>query len=130
MDPQLDNKTAVPNGISMLHGVEYEYIQGQSNQDAVCSVCRAPQATTLMIPATLTCPAGWTTQYKGHLVSERHDHNGRTEHVCLDEAREHRAGGDADNNGALFYHVITQCGSLPCPPYVNSKLVTCVVCSM
>jgi hypothetical protein len=29
----------------------------------------------------------------------------------------------------LFYPVKTQCGSLPCPPYINDKYVTCVVCT-
>ncbi|KAL8595322.1 hypothetical protein ACOMHN_020075 [Nucella lapillus] len=129
MDPQLDNMT-LPTYYNYLFGSEYEKIQGHQDQDVVCSVCRAPQATTLMIPATLTCPAGWTNQYSGHLVSGHYKHKGRTEYVCLDEIREHREGGLLNQNGALFYHVVTQCGSLPCPPYVNIKVVTCVVCSM
>ncbi|KAL8595320.1 hypothetical protein ACOMHN_020073 [Nucella lapillus] len=128
MDPQLDNMT-LPSGYNYLCGSEYEYIQGHLSY-VVCSVCRAPQATTLMIPGTLTCPAGWTTQYSGHLVSEHHNSKGRTEYVCLDEIREHREGGEENESGALFYHVITYCGNLPCPPYVNMTVVTCVVCSM
>ena len=33
-------------------------------------------------------------------------------------------------NDALFYHVIATCGTaLPCPPYVTTKTVTCVVCT-
>ncbi|KAL8597501.1 hypothetical protein ACOMHN_047728 [Nucella lapillus] len=129
MDPQLDN-TTLPDNPNYVYGVEYQVVKGHHQQDAVCSVCRAPQASTLMIPATLTCPAGWTTQYRGHLVSEKADHKGRTEYVCLDEDRENRFGGHANQNGALMYHVGTKCGSLPCPPYVDSKVVTCVVCSM
>ncbi|KAL8606010.1 hypothetical protein ACOMHN_024515 [Nucella lapillus] len=129
MDPQLDNMT-LPSYYNYLYGREYDYVDGHTDQDVVCSVCRAPQATTLMIPATLTCPLGWTTQYRGHLVSEKFDHKGRTEYVCLDEDRENRPGGYDDKNGALMYHVATQCGSLPCPPYVHNKVVTCVVCSM
>ncbi|KAL8606013.1 hypothetical protein ACOMHN_024518 [Nucella lapillus] len=129
MDPQLDNMT-LPSYDNHLYGTEYEHVDGHHNHDVVCSVCRAPQATTLMIPATLTCPLGWTTQYRGHLVSDKFDHKGRTEYVCLDEDRENSHGGHEDKNGALIYYVTTQCGSLPCPPYVHNKVVTCVVCSM
>ncbi|KAL8580549.1 hypothetical protein ACOMHN_057992 [Nucella lapillus] len=129
MEPQLDNTTVV-SSVNYLYGAEYEGIVGHHNQDVVCCVCWAPLATTLMIPATLTCPLGWTTQYRGHLASGHYGHKGRTEYVCLDEVRENRDGGQKSENGALFYYVIAQCGSLPCPPYVDNGVVTCVVCSM
>ncbi|XP_076455277.1 uncharacterized protein LOC143289919 isoform X1 [Babylonia areolata] len=128
MDPQMDN-TTVPSHYSYLSGVEYDNVKGHHDQDAVCSVCRAPQSTTLMIPATHTCPAGWTSQYRGHLMTEDKNRDGRTEYTCVDEVRENRPGGHENKNGALFYHVVTKCGSLPCPPYVPDKVVTCVVCS-
>ncbi|XP_076455386.1 uncharacterized protein LOC143289981 [Babylonia areolata] len=129
MEPDLDN-AAPPSLHNWLYGAEYELVDGNHEQDVVCSVCRASQATTIMIPATRACPAGWSTQYKGYLMSEFWKHKGRTEYVCVDEASESRQGGHENKNGALFYHVVTQCGSLPCPPYVDSKIVTCVVCSV
>ncbi|XP_076455284.1 uncharacterized protein LOC143289924 isoform X2 [Babylonia areolata] len=49
MDPQMNN-TTVPSYYSYLSGAEYQYIEGHHDQDVVCSVCRAPQSTTLMIP--------------------------------------------------------------------------------
>ncbi|XP_076454983.1 uncharacterized protein LOC143289765 isoform X2 [Babylonia areolata] len=128
MEPQMDNMT-VPVYYSELYGTEYEHVKGHHDQNVVCSVCHAHQSTTLMIPATRTCPAGWTTQYRGHLMSEYYGRNGRTEYVCLDEIRENHPGGHGNEDGALLYHVVTKCGSLPCPPYVSDKVVTCVVCS-
>ncbi|CAI8014204.1 hypothetical protein GBAR_LOCUS8916 [Geodia barretti] len=38
-------------------------------------------------------------------------------------------GGHANHDGALFLNVEPRCGSLPCPPYDNTKEMTCVVCS-
>ncbi|KAL8599797.1 hypothetical protein ACOMHN_052310 [Nucella lapillus] len=129
MEPQLDN-LPIPEYFSSIHGAEYQRFNELLNQDVVCSVCWAPQTTTVMVPATLTCPAGWNTQYSGHITSTYDRAKGRTEYVCLDEAREYRAGGNANRNGALFYPVFAHCGSLPCPPYTNNKTITCVVCSM
>ncbi|XP_076455193.1 uncharacterized protein LOC143289873 [Babylonia areolata] len=130
MTPEIDN-TPYPRSHTTLHGVEYEGVDGHTNQDAVCSVCHATQTTTLMIPGTRTCPSGWSSQYRGHLMAARHDGKGRTEYICVDEAKANRPGGSEDKDGARLYHVISRCGySLPCPPYVNSKVVTCVVCSL
>ncbi|XP_076461188.1 uncharacterized protein LOC143293809 [Babylonia areolata] len=129
MVPQMETM-ALPQYYSLLYGAEYENIEGHHDQDVVCSVCLTRQSTTLMIPATVTCPPGWSTQYRGHLMAGHHTHKGRAEHVCVDEDREHRQGGQGNHDGALFYHVVAQCGSLPCPPYVGQKVVTCVVCSV
>ncbi|XP_076454533.1 uncharacterized protein LOC143289449 [Babylonia areolata] len=129
MTPQVDN-TTLPSAPSYLYGAEYQDVPGRDNQDVVCSVCRAPQATTLMIPATRTCPSGWTAQYRGHIMATNQNHRGRTEFVCVDEGREYRQGGEADRDGALFYPVLTICISLPCPPFAEKKVLTCVVCSV
>ncbi|XP_076454957.1 uncharacterized protein LOC143289749 [Babylonia areolata] len=130
MTPEMDN-TTLPSAFSGVHGAEYQAVPGRDNQDVVCSVCRAPQATTLMIPATRTCPSGWTAQYRGYIMAGLWEQKGRTDFVCVDENREYRQGGGADKNGALFYPVATWCASsLPCPPYVDRKVVTCVVCSV
>ncbi|KAK7094994.1 hypothetical protein V1264_006463 [Littorina saxatilis] len=81
-----------------------------------------------MVPATLTCPPGWTPHYSGHLASQYKDHYA-TEYVCLDGSLEDDSTVMNQGNGLLFYFVMTVCGSLPCPPYINDKVVTCVVCS-
>ena len=125
--PEYDN-VAKPSYYAFLYGAEYFYISDHHGHDAVCSVCRAPQSTTIMVPATLTCPPGWTTQYTGHLTSQYKDHYA-TEYVCLDGSPEDDSSGVRNDNGLLFYYVTAQCGSLPCPPYIQGKVVTCVVCS-
>ena len=127
MNPKVDNKPK-PRWYGYVHGSEYKGMIGDFHQEIPCSVCRSPVSTTIMVPGTLSCPPGWVTQYKGHLYSAYHDHFA-TEYVCIDGAPEHGEGGAANTNGHLIYHVIAQCGTLPCPPYVQGKVVTCVVCS-
>ncbi|KAK7094977.1 fibrinogen- and Ig-binding protein-like [Littorina saxatilis] len=125
--PQFDN-TAKPSHYGFLYGAEYEKIPGHHDHDVPCSVCLVPQSTTIMVPATLTCPPGWTPHYTGHLASQRNVHYGG-EYVCLDGSPEDDSSVLKDDDGLLFFHTVTVCGSLPCPPYINDKVVTCVVCS-
>jgi hypothetical protein len=118
------------NQYADLYGAEYEtYDVSAHNMDAVCAVCRSSHATTIMIPGTNVCTAGWTKQYDGFLMAERQDWS-NSEYVCVDSAMESRPGTNANLDGALFYFTQTKCGSLPCAPYQDNKLVTCVVCSM
>nr|KAG5710128.1 hypothetical protein BaRGS_006647 [Batillaria attramentaria] len=64
MEPEFDG-TAVPTYYAYLQGAEYQNIEGHHDHDVPCSVCRAPQSTTIMVPTTLTCPPGWVSQYTG-----------------------------------------------------------------
>ena len=65
--------------------------------------------TKLLIPTRITCPSMSTEEYEEYLMAERHT-------ILV--------------NGTLFYHVIATCGTgLPCPPYVTTKTITCVVCT-
>ena len=75
-----------------------------------CAVCyTSKRVSKLIIPARITCPSSWTEEYEEYLKAERHT-------ILV--------------NGALFYHVIATCGTgLPCPPYVTTKTITCVVCT-
>ncbi|XP_070182324.1 short-chain collagen C4-like [Littorina saxatilis] len=127
-EPEYDNTTK-PVYYGFVYGAEYERISDAlHDQDIPCSVCRAPQATTIMVPARITCPKGWTVQYSGHLVSEYYGRAG-TEYLCLDGSPEVEEGGEANKDGFLLYLVLTKCGSLPCPPYKDNAVTTCVVCS-
>ena len=94
-----------------------------------CSVCEAAYSTTIMLAATLTCPAGWTVQYTGHLSAGNYGHPAAIEFVCLDADLEDTVSGKENREGHLFYYTLTKCGSLPCPSYVENKVATCVVCS-
>ena len=124
---------------SFIYGAEYETFANVPSSsldlhdhDVPCAVCYvAPRETVLMIPGTYICPPSWTREYYGYLMTERSHpgHKGRTTFECVDAAPEVVPGGDANLDGAIFYHVEPRCGSLPCPPYDPQKEVTCVVCT-
>ena len=129
-----DNPTYQSTGGSYnnIFGVEYQGNFGGlpvSDHDAPCVVCMAKRTAIMMIPGRDTCYQEWTTEYAGFLVSNSADYKGKSEFVCLDALPESRPGGNANDNGALFYHVHTTCGSLPCTPYKEGGTLTCVVCS-
>ncbi|ELU17986.1 hypothetical protein CAPTEDRAFT_123060, partial [Capitella teleta] len=95
-----------------------------------CAVCRAKtRASVLMVPARQECHEGWTREYSGYLTSGYKGHAGRFQYACMDAAPEVLAAGHLNEDGALFYHVEGVCGSLPCPPYINGRELTCVVCT-
>nr|KAG5693634.1 hypothetical protein BaRGS_014654 [Batillaria attramentaria] len=130
MSPVLSNHS-FPAYVARLYGAEYETYDGVTqNKDPVCAVCRSPRPTSVMMPGTNACPQGWTVEYHGFLMSDRHGRsNGASEFICVDSQLESRPGTDANLNGKLLYFTVTVCGSLPCGPYVNNKVVTCAVCS-
>jgi uncharacterized coiled-coil protein SlyX len=115
-----------------LYGAEYEtFYDNHHNMDAVCAVCRSSHATTIMIPGTNVCTAGWTKQYDGFIMGERATQdNHASEFICVDSHLEGRFGSQVNQQGRLLYYTLAQCGSLPCLPYNNNAIVTCVVCSM
>ena len=133
-DPQytLHYSSGVQNR-GRIYGTEYEYpIQGSHNHNVPCAVClTASRETVLMIPAKTTCPTSWTTEYIGYLMTEHYSHK-RSMYECVDQSQESVPGSYQNTNGgALFYHVEVDCGyGLQCPPYVEEKELTCVVCSI
>lgn len=122
--PQPGNVTGAR---TYIYGAEYKF-QGHNDLDVVCAVCRVQHATTIMVPGTHTCPPGWVPQYTGHLTAGMVGHRASSEYLCLDSNPQHRPGSKEIRNGALFYYVYAECGSLPCPPY-SSMYISCVVCS-
>ena len=139
-----------PTPASQIFGVQYAELdpaistenngnQTLYNGDAVCAICCASKgrSTSIMIPARLQCPTGWTKEYSGYLVAECGncaDNRHRSSYVCLDDAPEVRFGGTAaDNNwqwlGGAIYTVPTTCGIRPCSTYVSGASLTCVVCT-
>ena len=121
----------------LLSGAEYRTVNFQPFRSVLfhnipCAVCYAStRDTVLMIPAKLTCPTHWTTEYTGYLMAGNENYNGRTLFECIDEQPESDPGlNEHDStNTALYYHVEATCNSLFCPPYNTQKEVTCVVCS-
>jgi len=89
-----------------------------------------------MIPGTHVCPAGWTQEYHGYLMSqyaiETEVPRYRTEYICVDGSPEESIkppGQSGQDNQSVFYYVRAKCGSLRCPPYKEDREVTCVVCT-
>ena len=121
----------------LVYGGEYQTsgmglggsFPGLHDQDPFCAVCVDNDASIeMMIPATRSCPSGWSEAYDGYLMST-HYQQGSSEFVCVDENPEARTGSTANNDGALWYPVEAECGSLPCGPYVQNRELTCVVCT-
>lgn len=128
-DPVYD-KHDIPTYVAYLYGAEYETTpQSPHDLDVVCAVCRTADATTLMVPGTNTCRPGWSRQYSGYLMAGYHTHAIGSQYYCIDKGLEVDDNSVRSDNGKLFYYVVGQCGSLPCPPYKQDGIVTCVVCS-
>ncbi|OWF47376.1 hypothetical protein KP79_PYT26185 [Mizuhopecten yessoensis] len=103
----------------------------QNDEDVSCAVCRnSVHATSVMIPGRTTCFPGWVEAYSGFIVAGYPDHPSNTDYICMDGHPQPVPGGQGDDDGVLLRPVVTKCGSLPCPPYENDKLVPCVVCMM
>ncbi len=83
----------------------------------------------IMIPGRNQCYPGWNLEYNGYLMAGHHSHRGKTDYICVDSDPESYGAGFRNDAGALLYAVEGICGSLPCPPYVNHRELTCVVCS-
>ena len=141
-NPEWGNRENGFQNLERMHGVEYQSNNYErllsrknnhgislSNYDAVCLQCFVPtRSAQIRIPARRTCPAGWTMEYRGYLVTENGNHNSK-DFICLDEEPEATPGSSRDWDGALLYAVKGECRALPCPPYVSGWELTCVVCS-
>ena len=53
----------------------------------------------------------------------------RSQFTCMDTALKSVVRSSANQNGLLFYFVEGRCGSLPCPPYDNTKEFSCAICT-
>ena len=120
----------------LIYGAEYEtwtdrhsHVHGRQSTDVPCAVCHVSNRTAVyMVPAKYTCPTGWTKEYYGYLMSSRHDRH-RTQYTCMDTALKPVPGSKAYHLGLLFMFVEGRCGSLPCPPYDETKELSCAVCT-
>ena len=126
--------TAVPSHSSYMYGTEYKHVNnifsGKHDHNAPCAVCyTSTKSVKLMIPARISCPSSWTVEYKGYLMAERHNHKHNKVYECVDENPESIDGSEASTDGAVIYFTLSTCNGLPCPPYVNNRAITCVVCT-
>ena len=123
---------------SYIYGAEYQSNEGGNNgplaslneHNVPCVVCYvSTRVSYLMIPAKITCPKTWTTEYQGYLMTERYDLKNNAVHECVDKDAESIPGSAGNTNGALFYHIQATCNGLLCPPYDQEKELACVVCT-
>ena len=122
---------------NVIQGVEYEVeypgvstpLQYLHEQNAPCAVCDVPtRARVIMVPAKTVCPPSWTREYYGYLMTE-HDGYYRSTYTCVDIDPEVVPGEGSNTNPSLFYHTVTNCNGLSCPPYEDNRLLYCVVCT-
>ena len=119
-----------------MYGAEYEtgtysnsHIHGVDHTDVLCAVCHVRNRTAVyMVPAKYTCPTGWTREYYGYLMTSASIHR-RTLFTCIDKEFKPVIGSSKSRDGFSFYFVEGRCGTLPCPPYDNTKELSCAVCT-
>ena len=85
--------------------------------------------TINIISARKSCYEGWKIEYNGYLMTGKPEHRAGSMYTCVDGNPDTLHGGRANKDGYLFYLVEGRCGSLKCPPYVEGRELTCVVCS-
>ena len=124
--------TGISSVQAYLYGAEYHSRHYPSFYDhgAPCAVCLAAEKKDiLMIPAKTACPASWTMEYSGFLVSEHFSSKSNKLFECVDLNREKVPGTGGHQNSASFHHVRALCEGLTCPPFIAAKDLACVVCS-
>ena len=131
--PQYSSYNQSFQGNSFVYGVEYEQnIKHNSwyQYDVLCAACYVlDKHTSLMYPSKLTCPNGWTIEYKGYVMNE-FKYNYRTMFICVDQSMETIPGTLGDNGASPLVHVESSCGRVrTCSPYTPEKELTCVVSS-
>ena len=122
-----------------MYGAEYQpnmgrtdqfFGIGHADQDVPCVVCNVKgRSSAIMVPGKTRCHPGWTSEYTGYLMLGHHHQKAATDYYCIDKEPEVVSGGSKDENGKLLSFVEARCGALKCPPYVNGRELTCVVCS-
>ena len=67
-------------------------------KDVPCAVCQTTDSlATLMQPGSEICPSGWSTEYRGYIMSSAAGER-RSEFVCVDGQPTHAPGGDNATN--------------------------------
>ena len=133
LDPNFYRTVSGAQSWGFMYGAEYQETNGlvanTYDTDVPCAVCYVPTRNVLyMIPAKYTCPSGWTREYFGYLMSERHSHY-RSQFSCVDYSLTSVTGSSHSLDGFLFFTVEGVCGTLPCPPYNQNKELSCAVCT-
>ena len=131
-NPEYSRYNTGVQGFSLVYGAEYELNVKRSGTqyNAPCAVCYVSNKSTfIMYPSRITCPTGWTVEYKGYLMSE-HRAEYRSMFICVDDSMETIPETYGHDSSSHLYHVEASCDDvIKCPPYMREKELTCVVCS-
>ena len=119
-----------------IDGVEYEDFENGPHtkvhlQVVICAVCYiSTRGAVFMISGTNICPSGWTREYYGYLMAERHNRKGQSTFECVDINAEGLPGSGSTNTyGGIMMHVESKCENFLCPPYKKGQELTCAVCT-
>ena len=83
-------------------------------------------ALTIMLACNYSC----TVYYLGYLMSEVNTHRHQLTLECVDKDPDYIPGEAANKNGCLSFFTQAICNQgLMCPPYDETKALTCVVCT-
>ncbi|XP_021357936.1 uncharacterized protein LOC110453347 [Mizuhopecten yessoensis] len=121
---------------AFVYGAEYEdpgmFGMPNLNEDVSCAVCRnTVHSVITMVPGRATCYPGWTEAFHGLLTAGNPRLGAASEYLCVDEHPQAvLGGGNTNDDGRVFFAVLSKCGSLPCPPYEDGKTLPCSVCMM
>ena len=119
---------------ALMYGAEYHtrtdsssHVHGRENTDVPCAVCHVSNRTAVyMVPAKYICPTGWIREYYGYLMGPYHGKGQhRSQYTCVDSALKPVTGSSPNKDGVHFHFVEGRCGSLPCPPYDNTRELSC-----
>ncbi|XP_067653267.1 uncharacterized protein [Haliotis asinina] len=134
-NPEYGNYTLGYEDNGAIYGTEYETNEHSvsfkrlHDHDVPCAVCKSRTKTSvIMVPARMSCFPGWHVEYTGYLMGGHYRH-AASEYLCVDGDAEADRSGRRNKNGQLLYLIGGICGSLPCPPYLNYRVLTCTVCS-
>ena len=120
-------------GHSSIGAIGYhDPISGIHADLAACSVCQVKnRSAVIMIPAKANCPATWTREYYGYLMTEYNsDSHSRYTYECIDKQMDTIQGFQNGSSATRFNHVEAACGKgLVCATgkYSNVKEMSCVV---
>ncbi|XP_070174281.1 uncharacterized protein [Littorina saxatilis] len=118
------------NGHAYVYGSEYDICpEAGCDTTPACAVCRVPHSSSVVIPGTNACTVGWTKEYSGYIMAGYPGYPGSSEFICVDSEIVHVHGSQTNDDENDLYYTHAKCGALPCPPYEDEKIVTCVVCS-
>ena len=135
-NPQYSSYAPGVQDRNYVYGAEYQLLdaglpisRSMNDRNVPCAVCSVQvRGRLLMIPARKDCPASWTKEYEGALMSQAYT-QARSMYECVDKDAESVPGSAANTNGALFYPVEANCNGMSCPPYDPQKELLCVVCT-